>query len=73
VSFHYSYSVFVFCPGRQNRSDGCVKATMCDDLFSLRLSIHDRLDGEWLLFIDFDLLYYVSFIHISYGVHILDS
>jgi hypothetical protein len=46
---------------------------MCDDLFSLRLSIHDRLDGEWLLFIDFDLLYYVSFIHISYGVHILDS
>lgn len=29
-------------------------ATMCDDLFSLRLFIHDRLDGEGLLFIDFD-------------------
>lgn len=44
---------------------------MCDDLF---LSVCEFM-VDWMAngcFHGFDLLYYVSFIHISYDVHILD-
>lgn len=45
-------------------------ATMCDDLFSLRLLIHDRLDGEGLLFIDFYFCYTMVHWYISLVVFI---